>query len=653
MTVSLMNDLARRRGGGRRRTRAVAVSIATFVLAGTGGAIAGSQAGVSGTPFGTSTSLRPPDPGAAVTAVRGDRQGNYLDQSRSEVLARHGVVATSQPLGTEAGLQVLRAGGNAADAAVATAAEMGVVEPYSAGIGGDMFLEYFSARSHRLYAMNASGWSPKSWTRRYFNRRGFNANTGMPENGLNSITVPGAVDGWAQLLKRFGTMSFRKVLAPAIETAQQGFGVTERIHSDWNTPFYTALMRKDRDSARTFLVHGQAPRLYSIFRNPGLARAYELIAKMGPAAFYRGPIGKAIVAKVNRMGAHWVPSDLSRFHAQWVTPIHTNYKGYDVYETPPNSQGFATLEMLNIIEQCGPRVGYNLAALGPRSADFWAALVEAKRLAFRDLNVYDADPRFTHVPLSRLLSKSYAASLCQYMNLQHEPPIPPLPAAARAASRAVAPAISLNKKGDTVYLTVADRWGNMASFIFSIYDYFGSGITVPGFGFPLQDRGYFFSLDPASPNVVAPRKRPFHTIIPAFVMKNGQPLLSFGSMGGTEQVQAQAQELVNMIDLGMNLQAAGDAARFFHLQGSDELDLESNLYDVVGAQLKARGFNPVSVTGDNMGGYQAILFTPMSQAGPTGGPAARSRADRGADRPVDGIYRAASDFRKDGMAAGW
>jgi gamma-glutamyltranspeptidase/glutathione hydrolase len=448
-------------------------------------------------------------------------------------------------------------------------------------------------------------------------------------------------------------MSFHQVLAPAIETAQQGFGVTERIHVDWNDPYYTALMRRDPDSARTFLFNGQAPRLYSIFRNPGLAHAYQLIASRGRDAFYGGPIGKAILEKVNRLGAHWVPADLTNYHAQWVNPIHTNYKGYDVYETPPNSQGFATLEMLNIIEQCAPRVGYNLQALGPRSPEFWTVLVEAKRLAFRDLNAYNADPRFAHVPLDRLLSKTYAASLCAYMSLQHEPPIPPLPAAATAARQTAVPSVSVQRRGDTVYLTVGDHWGNMASFIFSIYDYFGSDITVPGFGFPLHDRGYFFSLDPASPNVVAPHKRPFHTIIPAFVMKDGQPLLSFGSMGGTEQVQAQVQELVNMIDLGMNLQAAGDAARFFHLQGSDELDLETNLYNLVGAQLKAKGFNVVRATGENMGGYQALLFTPLSQAGPTGGPAGGASGGQGSDPPVNGIYRAASDFRKDGEAVGW
>jgi gamma-glutamyltranspeptidase/glutathione hydrolase len=298
-------------------------------------------------------------------------------------------------------------------------------------------------------------------------------------------------------------------------------------------------------------------------------------------------------------------------------------------------------------------VGFNLHQLGPRSPKFWAALVEAKRLAFRDLNFYDGDPRFTNVPLDRLLSKSYAASLCQYMNLNHEPPIPPIGTPGGSSPAPAAPSVHVLERGDTVYLTVADHWGNMASFIFSIYDYFGSDITVPGYGFPLQDRGTFFSLDPGSPNVVAPHKRPFHTIIPAFVMKDGQPLLSFGSMGGTEQVQAQVQELVNMIDLGMNLQAAGDAARFFHHQGSDELDLETNLYNLVGAQLKAMGFDPTHATGENMGGYQAILFTPMSQAGPTGGAAETLPADGGSDPTVNGIYRAASDFRKDGEAAGW
>jgi gamma-glutamyltranspeptidase / glutathione hydrolase len=599
------------------------------VLAGTlvtGTAVALTAASVSDTPFGKPT-VDQPTPGENIEAVRGDRQGNWLEQTRSEVLARHGMVATSQPLAADAGLDILKRGGNAADAAVATAAMLGVTEPYSAGIGGDMFAIYYSAKKRKLYGLNASGWSPSSWSLDNFNDRDI---TEIPIHGAQSITVPGTVDGWDQLLKRFGTMGFRQVLAPSVKIATQGFGLTERIHSDWR--FMEPDLQQDPESSEVYLRDGKAPPLYSIFRNPDLARAYRVLQREGRDAFYEGPIADAIVERVNRGDAlPWTRSDLSDFRSEWVDPISSNYKGYDVYQMPPNSQGFATLEMLNIIEQCGPRLGYDLKELGPRSATFWHVLVEAKKLAYSDLERYNGDPRFVDVPLDRLLSKEYAASLCSRIDLEH----------------AAEPNVEAGSTGDTVYLSVADRWGNMVSFIYSIYDYFGSQITVPGYGFPLNDRGYFFNLDPESPSVVAPRKRPFQTIIPAFVMKDGRPLLAFGNMGGDEQAQAQATELVNMIDLGMNVQAAGDAARFHHGQDENELDLESKLYDLVGAQLEAMGHKVNRATGDLMGGYQAILFErdPDARA-PTG------RSIKG-DPPVNGVYRGGSDFRKDGAVVGW
>ena len=381
-----------------------------------------------------------------------------------------------------------------------------------------------------------------------------------------------------------------------------------------------------------FLRGGEAPELYSIFRNPDLAKAYRLLQRQGRDAFYEGPIADAMVKRVNGSDAlPWRPSDLSSFHSEWVRPISTNYKGYRVHQMPPNSQGFATLEMLNIIEQCGPRLGYDLKQLGPRSARFWHVLVEAKKLAYSDLHAYNGDPRFVDVPVKRLISKEHAASLCSKIDLE----------------KAAEPSVKFGRSGDTVYLAVADRWGNMASLIYSIYDYFGSQVTVPGYGFPLNDRGYFFELDPKHPNVVAPHKRPFHTIIPAFVTKGGRPLLAFGNMGGDEQPQAQATELVNMIDLGMNVQAAGDAARFHHDQDDNELDLESKLYDLVGPQLQAMGHKVNRSTGDPMGGYQAILFKRDPRA-----KAPRGRSIKG-DPPVNGVYRGGTDFRKDGQAAGW
>jgi gamma-glutamyltranspeptidase/glutathione hydrolase len=612
----------------RRRKRRARLAVAAVIVAATvsGAAISIAQMGsVSDTPFGSPTAAEP-RPGTNITAVRGDRQGNWLEQTRSEVLARHGVVATSQPLAAQAGLEILKEGGNAADAAVATAAMLGVTEPYSAGIGGDMFAIYYSARDRRLYGLNASGWAPRSWSLDRFRARGIEE---IPLYGAQSVTVPGVVDGWAQLLDRFGTMSFRGVLQPSIDVAEEGFGLTERIHSDWE--LMVPNLREDRESARVFLRDGKAPELYGIFRNPDLARAYRQLQRHGRDAFYDGPIGDAIVQRLNRDGdaLPWTRADLREFRSEWVRPISTNYKGYDVFQMPPNSQGFAALEMLNILEQCGPQLGYDLKALGPRSPLFWHILVEAKKLAYTDLHTYNGDPRFVDVPLDRLLSKRYAASLCSRIDLD----------------RASEPGVEAGSVGDTVYLAAADRWGNMVSFIYSIYDYFGSQITVPGYGFPLNDRGFFFDLDPSSPSVVAPRKRPFQTIIPAFVMKDGRPLLAFGNMGGDEQAQAQVTELVNMIDLGMNVQAAGDAARFHHGQSDNELDLESKLYDLVGPQLQAMGHDVNRVTGDLMGGYQAILFEPA--------PRARHHDKGDRDRPIDGIYRAGTDFRKDGAAVGW
>jgi gamma-glutamyltranspeptidase/glutathione hydrolase len=299
--------------------------------------------------------------------------------------------------------------------------------------------------------------------------------------------------------------------------------------------------------------------------------------------------------------------------------------------------------MLSILQECGPRVGYDLRSLGPRSATFWSILVQAKRLAYDDLLKYNGDPRFVAVPVKRLISKSYAASLCSQITPGHAPS----PQKATAGASGIS--VTTHERGDTVYLTTADRWGNMASFIYSIYDYFGSSISVPGYGFPMNDRGSFFDLDPNSPSVIAPHKRPFLTIIPAFVMKDGQPLLAFGNMGGDEQAQAQATEIVNMVDLGMNVQAAGDAARFHHSQSADQVDLESNLYALVGQQLKSMGYNVRNVPGDDdvFGGYQAIYF--QRAPGLTAPPEWVTKGDP----PVNGVYRAGSDFRKDGEAAGW
>ncbi|GHH85228.1 gamma-glutamyltransferase [Streptomyces sulfonofaciens] len=580
----------------------------------------------SATPFGRPTASAA-EPGVAIKAVRGSRDGGWGGQTRAEVLARNGVVATSQSVAAQAGLRILQEGGNSADAAVATAAMLGLVEPNSAGIGGDSFAIHYHAADRRLHGLNSSGWAPSAWTPGHFRDLGYTQETGLPGSGVHTITVPGAVEGWHRLVDRFGSRDLGTLLKPSIDLAEQGFGLTERIHHQWSGA--VDLLAKDADSAEFFLAGGRAPALYGVFRNPHLAAAYRLIAREGRDAMYTGAIADAVVRKIREVGGAMDPADLADFRAEWVDPITVNYHGYDVYELPPNTQGFATLIMLNIIEQFGPVLGYDLAGLGPRSPQFWHLLVEAKKLAYDDLNRYQGDPRFVTVPLEKLLSKEYAKELCARID----------------PHRAGTPRYPGSVVSGTVYLTTADRWGNMTSFIYSIFDTFGSGLSVPGYGFPLQNRGALFNLDPKSPNVVAPHKRPYHTLIPAFVMKDGRPVLSFGNMGGAEQPQAQATELVNMIDLGMNPQAAADAARFAHNQYENTLGLEPELYDLVGEGLKALGHHLTDPDTSSMGGYQAIHFTPEHEAD--------HPAPTGPDGPVNGVYRAASDHRKDGSAVGW
>jgi len=563
---------------------------------------------------------------ADFAASRGDRSSGWLAQSRSEVLARNGIVATSQPLAAEAGLRILQKGGNAIDAAVATAAVLNVVEPGSAGLGGDVFALVWLAKERRLIALNGSGRAPAGATVQHIAPHAQEGH--VPLHGIDSVTVPGAVDGWDALLKRGGTLTFRELLEPAATLAEQGFAVSERIHNDW---IYGAkVLAADPDSVKTYLKGGQPPALYSLFRNPDLAHALRVLQAKGRDAFYEGEIAQAIVAKSSALHGTMTLEDLRKTRATWETPITTNYHGYDVFELPPNTQGFAVLEMLNILEVCAPKAGVNLAQLGPASPLYWHFLVEAKKLAYADLYAYNGDPGFVKIPVSQLISKTYAAGLCQKIDLH----------------KASAPEPKGDPVGGTVYLTVADRWGNMVSFIYSVYDTFGAGITVPGYGFVLNDRGALFSLDPKSPNVIAPGKRPFHTLVPGFVMKNGQPLMTFGLMGGSQQAQGHAQVLVDMIDLGANPQAASDAARFSHAQASNTLSLESNLYQLVGRALAAMGHKVVSANGEDMGGFQAISLMPYSatDAAVTSG---------STDQPIAGVYRGASDHRKDGEAVGW
>lgn len=561
------------------------------------------------------------------SAVRGDRSSGWLAQSRSEVLARNGVVATSQPLGAQAGLDILKKGGNAIDAAVAAAAVMNVVEPGSAGIGGDMFAIVWLAKERRLIALNGSGRAASGATPAHMAQRGYTVH--MPLHSIDSVTVPGAVDGWDTLLRRAGTLGFRQVLQPAVDLATDGFAVSERIHNDW---IYGAeVLSNDGDSVATYLRDGHPPATYSLFRNPGLARAFKLLQEQGRDGFYKGAIAQAILAKSRSLGGSLTAADLANTHATWETPITTNYHGYDVYEMPPNTQGFAVLEMLNILEVCAPKLGVDLAVLGHASPVYWHLLVEAKKLAYADLYAYNGDPKFSDVPVGTLISKSHATQLCSHIDLKH----------------ASTPDPRGDPVGGTVYLVTADRWGNMVSFIYSVYDTFGSGITVPGYGFVLNDRGALFSLQPNSPNLIAPGKRPFHTIIPGFVMKDGRPLTAFGLMGGGQQAQGHAQVLVDMIDLHANPQAASDAARFSHTQADNTLSLESGLYERVGAALQAMGHRVLSANGEDMGGFQSVMFVPYDDAPPVGLSASNTPG------PRRGVYRAASDHRKDGQAVGW
>jgi gamma-glutamyltranspeptidase/glutathione hydrolase len=573
-----------------------------------------------------------PNPGVNNRAVRATRPAGYVDQGRSEVLARNGIAATSQPLATAVALQILRDGGNAIDAAVAASATLGVVEPMSVGLGGDLFAIVWSARDNKLYGLASSGFAPQAWTVSYF--RDTLHLKRIPSTGINSAVVPGTVSGWDALLKRFGTMSLEEVIEPAARYAEEGFPIHERMHGQWRSA--VAGLREDADSAATWLRDGEAPTLYSIFRNPDMARALRLLQKEGRDAFYKGSIAEAIVAKSEAAGGVMTLKDLAEYESEWVELLSTNYHGYDVYELPPPGQGFAALEMLNILEECIPYHGYNLSDLGPRSSRYWHFLIEAKKLAYSDLHRYNADPRFVPVPLDRLLSRSYAKSLCELIDPDHARPVD--------VRGSVGPG--------TVYFATADRWGNMVSFVNSNFGGFGSFVTIPPYGFVLANRGSGFTLDEKHPNVVAPRKRPFITIIAGFIAKDGEPLMAFGNMGGSTQSQAHAQHVINLVDLGMNVQATTDVARFDHNQQTDESALDAYLYDLIGPDLEKMGHGLSRAFG-HAGGYQGILFERDSKLRePNVGNGKRSRGKSSAG-PINGVYRAGSDSRKDGHAAGW
>lgn len=630
----------------RTRRRILSASLALLALA-IGSAVAVAQSGsASPNAFGRPTA-DVPNPGANVTAVRASRPQGYAEQSRSEVLARNGIAATSQPLMTATAERILMDGGNAIDAAVAAAATAGVVEPMATGLGGDMFALVWSARDKKLYGIESSGWAPKRWTPEYFKKTlGVDA---VPADGINSVTVPGSVAGWDAILKRFGTMGFKQVLEPARNYAAEGFPVHERVAHDWRT--LAGNLRKDPETARTFLPGGEPPEMYSIFRNPDLARSLRLIQRGGSDAFYKGPIARAIVRKMRAEGGVMSRADLAEFPeakgGKLVEPISVDYHGYDIHQLPPPGQGFAALEILNILDVCAPKLGFNLAELGPRDPKYWHYIIEAKKLAYSDLLRYNADPASEDVPLETLLSKEYAATLCDKID----------PDKARPAE------VRGNITGGTVYLTVGDRWGNMVSFVDSISAFFGSNTTVPGYGFILNNRGANFTLEEGHPNQVAPRKRPFITITAGFITKDGRPLMAFGNKGGTTQPQAQAQHVINLIDLGMNVQATADAARFDHDQLSDVVGLDTQQMAIVGSQLSALGHNVAEARGQS-GVYQGLFFERSpglreSRMPPRGVPCCRGALERDSGRsrlfeqPLNGVYRAGSDLRQDGHAGGW
>jgi gamma-glutamyltranspeptidase/glutathione hydrolase len=551
-------------------------------------------------------------------------------------MAQHGMVVTSQPLAAQAGLQILMQGGNAIDAAVAAAGVLSVVEPMMVGVASDLFAVIYIAQERKTYVLNASGTAPSGATVAHFRELGYRwdpANwgptSGMPAYGILPVTVPGGIWGWQEVLKRFGKFRFKQVLEPAVQYAQNGFPISERIAYDWRLPNALPLKgccaEPDPDSIKTWYVNGQPPKPGQIFKNTDLARTFRLLQAHGADGFYKGEIAKAIIAKSTALGGTMTLEDLANYHGEWVEAARTEYHGYEILELPPPSQAWAVDEMLNILQACVPRwaPGQTLASLGPTNPEYWHLLVEAKKLAYADLYQYNADPNFASVPLARLLSQSYAASLCVKVDPSH------------ASTRG--PRGNFALPGDTIVLSTADSAGNMVSWVNSNFLHFGSGITIPGYGFVLHNRGGLFTLDPKSPNVIEPHKRPFNTLAAGMVMRNDKPMMTVTLMGGDMQSQGHAQFLVDVLDLGANVQAAADMARFRHSQVPNVLSIEAPLYDLVGDKLAAMGHTVQSIDGEDVGGVQSIMFVDLGGGTP----------------PVNGYYRAGSDFRKDGQAAGW
>jgi gamma-glutamyltranspeptidase/glutathione hydrolase len=554
------------------------------------------------------TPVTPPTP-----QQPGDRPAANARATRSVVMARNGVIATSQPLASAAGLRVLQQGGNAIDAAITAAAVLAVVEPTMNGVGGDLFAIVYSARDKKVHGLNASGRAPAAATPAEFARRKLDD---IPYRGVLSISVPGVVDGWNELLTKHGTITLARALEPAIGYARDGFAVSEIIAGQWKDEEQT--LSRDPAAAATFLPGGRAPAGGDVFRNPKLAATLDTLARGGRDAFYRGAIGAAIAADMKQRGGLITAADLAAHRSDWIDPISTTYRGYEVFELPPNTQGIVALEMLNILE------GFDLKALGHNSAAYLHTLVEAKRIAFADRAAWLADgAALPPGVLETLRSKEYAAARRKEID----------PNRAASDYRAFEPAGTAPRrepraaKGDTIYLTAADRDGNVVSLIQSIYESFGSGIVAGETGIALHNRGSLFSLTPGHPNVLAPGKRPLHTLVPAMVLRDKRPWLSFGVMGGDMQPQGHVQVLVNLIDFGMNVQEAGEAARIRHSPAG--LAVESAISAEARAGLAARGHKVISSPGV-FGGFQGILIDAKT-----------------------GVMMGGSDPRKDGLAIGY
>ena len=546
-----------------------------------------------------------------------DRRSGMPWTTRSEVIAQNGMVCSSHPLATQVGIDILKKGGTAVDAAIAVNACLGLMEPTGCGIGGDLFAIVWDAKTQKLYGLNASGKAPGSISISALKDKGLSQ---IPQYGPIPVSVPGCVDGWYELHKRFGSLPMSELLQPTIDYANSGFPLTEVIAPGIQSTI-TRFERVYPNIKETYAPNGERWKKGDVYRNPMLAKTLQLIAQKGRDEFYKGSIARNIGDFMQSQGGYLTYEDLASHTSEWIDPVTTNYRGYDVWELPPNGQGIATLQMLNILEQ------YDLKKYGFGSAEHIHYFVEAKKLAFEDRARYYADMRFYHVPVNELISKDYALQRSKEIN-------------ARRASQNPQPGV-LADTDNTIYLTVADKEGNMVSFIQSNFRGMGSGMVPPGLGFMLQNRGELFSLDETHANALMPGKRPFHTIIPAFVTKDGKPFLSFGVMGGDFQPLGHVQILMNIIDFGMNVQEAGDAPRIDHFgstspvgeeqeKGGGSVVLENGFSTQTIRRLLDMGHNVGYGFGGGYGGYQAILYDPVNR-----------------------VYYGASESRKDGCAMGY